>query len=174
MIAQHNATRRDPIGDRQGGERASTNAGTLLARFLRPPVQRPHGPITDEVFPMQSIRFKSGRLVLGALLAGTLAACASVPRPTTELSAARTSIDSRAGRRRRCRDAGPCPRPLDAAENAAANDDNTRARRLAEQANVDAQLAEARAEAERSEQAALELETSLETLRRELDRGNSQ
>lgn len=122
---------------------------------------------------MQSIRYRSGRLVLGALLAGLLAACSSVPRPTTEISAARTSIDSatQAG----AADTAALARARDslaAAELAAAKDDNLNARRLAELAKADAQLAETRAEAERSEQAALELETSLDSLRREMSRGS--
>jgi hypothetical protein len=48
----------------------------------------------------------------------------------------------------------------------------TRARRLAEEALVDAQLAEAKADSEEARRAANDLRQSLETLRREAQRSS--
>jgi hypothetical protein len=87
-------------------------------------------------------------------IALALAACASVPPPVTELAAARAALGQ----------AGPlasqyapaelsaAQRKLERAEQAMARDDRVQARRLAEEAEVDARFAWAVAENERSRQ----------------------
>jgi predicted S18 family serine protease len=60
---------------------------------------------------------------------------------------------------------------LDRAKRAMSDKEYDEARRLADQALVNAQLAEAKAGAEKSRQAAAELQKSIQTLRAELERG---
>jgi hypothetical protein len=60
---------------------------------------------------------------------------------------------------------------LDRAEQALSAEEYTKARRLAEQAMVDALLADARAESETTRSGARELERSIEALRVEAERG---
>jgi hypothetical protein len=59
---------------------------------------------------------------------------------------------------------------LDQAKRAMEKEDYTKARRLAEQALVDAQVAEAKSASEQARQRARETRQALEALRRELDR----
>ena len=61
---------------------------------------------------------------------------------------------------------------LDQAKRAIENEDYTRARRLAEQALVDAQVAESKADSENARQRVRQTRQALETLRRELSRGS--
>jgi len=89
---------------------------------------------------------------LSALSLLAIAACAGTPPPATELAAARAAIEQ----------AGPlaahyapaelaaAQSKLERAEQALARDERTQARRLAEEAQVDARLASAMAENERS------------------------
>lgn len=56
------------------------------------------------------------------------------------------------------------------AQAAMQSNDNQRARRLAEEAEADARLASASAERQRSEQAVVELNRTLQTLKEELER----
>ena len=87
-------------------------------------------------------------IMIGAGLVIGVAACASDPAPEAELA----------------RD------KLDRARDAMEDGENLEARRLAEQALVDAQLAEAQARSEVARQNAAELRASIETLRDELAR----
>ena len=87
-----------------------------------------------------------------ALTLLSVAACASAPRPDAELAAARAALLQA---RPLAQEYAPAElaaahAKLSAAEQAAARDERTRARRLAEQAEVDAKLAQAIAENERS------------------------
>ncbi len=119
---------------------------------------------------------KPTRLMSVALLAGllSLSACGSNPPvPTAEVSAARASIESaeRSGAGesqpaliKRARDA------MTRAEQAIDAEENLRARGLAETAALDAQLAEAKTDADKSEQAANELESGLKSLQQEMKR----
>jgi hypothetical protein len=61
---------------------------------------------------------------------------------------------------------------LDEAKRSMEKEEYTRARRLAEEALVDAQLAEAKADSEEARRAANDLRQSLETLRREAQRSS--
>lgn len=102
-----------------------------------------------------------------------LAACASSPIPNEKIAVARASVQ------RAEQSGAPELAPvelstardkLQRAEKAAADHDAEPATMLAEQANVDAELAEATAQEHRSHKAEMELEASLEALRQEANR----
>jgi lipoprotein-anchoring transpeptidase ErfK/SrfK len=104
-----------------------------------------------------------------AAIAG-LAACASSPIPNEKIAVAQASVA------RAEQSGAPEYAPvelatardkLQRAEKAAADKDAQPATMLAEQANVDAQLAEATAQEHRSHKAATELDSSLQALRQE-------
>jgi hypothetical protein len=102
-----------------------------------------------------------------------LAACATSPIPNEKIAVAKASVQ-------RAEQAGaPELAPvelatardkLQGAEKAAADHDAKPATQLAEQADVDAQLAEATAQENRSHKAAMELDASLQALRQEAAR----
>lgn len=104
-----------------------------------------------------------------------LAACASAPVPTAELSAARTAIQS-------AESAGAATTgsvelnaardKLQRAQTASARGENVVARRLAEEGIADAQLAQAKASSARSREGLAQAEQSLRALRDEVIRSN--
>jgi hypothetical protein len=90
-----------------------------------------------------------------AIVLGTLAACSSAPPPEAEMSAAQTAVTAA----EQADAAQYAPSDLDRARDkllraqaAIQEEENEQARRLAEQALVDARLAEARARAETAQQ----------------------
>jgi hypothetical protein len=105
-----------------------------------------------------------------AAVVTALAACASGPVPLEQLAVAKESVQ-------RAEQAGATELApvelstardkLQRAEQAAQNHQGQVATRLADQANVDAQLAEATAREHKSHQADIELEASLQALRQE-------
>src|SRR5689334_20152786 len=106
---------------------------------------------------MSIIRFSRGLgLAVSMAAAGLLAACAHKPVPVEQLGASRASIQ--AAQSEGAGAAGPemamARDKLAQAEAAARAKDEVKARRLAEQAAVDAQVARSRTEAERSRKAA--------------------
>ncbi len=113
------------------------------------------------------------RLVAPLLCAGALAACASTPAPTAALAAGAASYEA-------ARSAGApefaaaelnnARTKLERARALAQSGNNREAIRLAEQAEVDAQLARAMAGSERSRRAVAEVDAGLRTLREELNR----
>ena len=102
-----------------------------------------------------------------------LSACASVPPPTQQLAASRAAIESAevagAGKDAPA-DLGQARDKLTAAELAANSGENERARRLADEALVDAQLAQARAATARSRENLEQNEATLRALREEASR----
>jgi hypothetical protein len=113
------------------------------------------------------------RIIRGGAFAvafAALAACASGPVPLEQLAVAKESVQ-------RAEQAGATELApvelstardkLQRAEQAAQNHQGQVATRLADQANVDAQLAEATAREKKSHQAEMELEASLQALRQE-------
>jgi hypothetical protein len=109
----------------------------------------------------------------GALAIALMSACATVPPPTQELAAARAAIDSAdvAGAARtssleltQARD------KLSAAELAARDGNAVKARRLAQEAQVDAQVAQAKASSARSREGLAQAQASLQALREEAAR----
>lgn len=105
-----------------------------------------------------------------ATLVAALAGCASTPVPNEKLAVARASVQ-------RAEQAGApelapvelstAREKLGRAEKAAANHDEEPATMLAEQADVDAQLAEATSNQQRSHKAAMEFDASMQALRQE-------
>jgi Domain of unknown function (DUF4398) len=114
------------------------------------------------------------RTVLPALLAaGALAACASAPQPAPFIAAGTASIE--AARASGAAELAPVPldnarAKLQQAQALAQAGNHEDAVRLAQQADVDAQLARARAGAERSRRSAAEIEAGLQVLQDELAR----
>jgi hypothetical protein len=114
------------------------------------------------------------RLQIAAALAAitALSACAGTPPPQAEVAAARGMIEQAAPTAARyapeeLRDAQA---KLGAAEAAMAREENEKARRLAEQAAVDARLALAAANNERMAAAVAEVNEGVRTLREQLQR----
>jgi type V secretory pathway adhesin AidA len=105
-----------------------------------------------------------------AAVVTALAACASGPVPLEQLAVAKESVQ-------RAEQAGATELApvelstardkLQRAEQAAQNHEGQVATRLADQANVDAQVAEATAREHKSQKAEMELEASLQALRQE-------
>lgn len=82
-----------------------------------------------------------------------LAACATEPAPTSELAAARAAVEQAAPVSQYApRELAAAQTKLRFAQDALARGDNVRARRLAEQAEVDARFVWALSENERSRQ----------------------
>jgi Domain of unknown function (DUF4398) len=115
----------------------------------------------------------TSRIILSgacAALIAAMTACASGPVPLEQLAVAKESVQ-------RAEQAGATELApvelstardkLQRAQQAAANHDGQVATRLADQANVDAQLAEATAREHKSHQAEMELQASLQALRQE-------
>jgi Domain of unknown function (DUF4398) len=104
------------------------------------------------------------------------ASCASVPPPTTEMALGKDAIAD-------AQHAGATehsPVELHLAESklasaraAMAHDQNERARRLAEEAEVDAKLTEAKARTAKAKAAVAELHEGIRTLRNELDHASN-
>jgi len=117
---------------------------------------------------------RAGRAVLPALLAaGVLAACASAPQPAPFIAAGTASIE--AARASGAAELAPVPlddarAKLQQAQAQAQAGNKEDAVRLAQQADVDAQLARAQAGAERSRRSAAEIQAGLQVLQDELAR----
>jgi hypothetical protein len=114
------------------------------------------------------LKFKSAAVAAALLLVA--AGCATTPIPNEKIAVAKDSVQ------RAERSGAPELAPvemaeardkLNRAEKAAADRDLQPATELAEQANVDAQLAEATARQKTSHKAAMELDASLQALRQE-------
>ena len=112
-------------------------------------------------------------VVLGAAIALIAAGCVTTPIPNEKIAVAKSSVQ--AAEQAGAPELAPVEMAaardkLARAEKAAANRDAQPATDLAEQANADAQLAEASAQEKRSQKAAMELDASLQALRREASR----
>jgi Domain of unknown function (DUF4398) len=123
---------------------------------------------------VQFSRLQRGALACAAVTLG-LAACASTPIPNEKIAVAKDSVQ------RAEQSGAPELAPVEMAaardklaraEKAAANRDVQPATQLAEQANVDAELAEATARQQRSHKAAMEFDASMQTLRSESSRSS--
>lgn len=110
--------------------------------------------------------------ILAGVSLASLAACASTPEPREQMAVSRAAVE---------RVSGPvaAEAPLEVAaardkiaraNRALADKDYTRARQLAEEAEADAALAEARARSKRSDTALEELRASIRALRAEMAR----
>ncbi len=122
----------------------------------------------------------SGTRAIIALLAGIgLAGCESTPPPSADLRAAEIAVGEAAEARAAEYAAGPfvlAQDKLDRAREAFEQEDYDTARRLAQQAEVDAQFAEASARSDIANARVAELRESIRILREEIERqrpGNS-
>jgi hypothetical protein len=112
-------------------------------------------------------------LLLSAAALTAVGGCASAPMPSDQLAVAAASVQ-RANTSSTAENAGTelqiAVAKLASARQAVADKDPERARRLAEQADLDAQVAEMHAQAARSRKAALESQDAARALREELGR----
>ena len=117
----------------------------------------------------QLSRFSQGAAACAVFAIG-LAACASTPIPNEKIAVAKESVQ------RAEQSGAPELAPVEMAaardklaraEKAAADREAVPANQLAEQANVDARLAEATAQQQRAHKAALEFDASMQALRSE-------
>jgi hypothetical protein len=118
---------------------------------------------------VQFSTLQKGAIVCAAMTLG-LAACASTPIPNEKIAVAKASVQ------RAEQSGAPELAPVEMAaardklaraEKAAADRNAEPATELAEQANVDAELAEATARQQRSHKAAVEFDASMQALRSE-------
>jgi len=118
---------------------------------------------------IQLSKMTRGAITCAAITLG-LAACASTPIPNEKIAVAKASVQ------RAEQSGAPEFAPVEMAaardklgraEKAAADRDAEPATQLAEQANVDARLAEATAQQQRSHKAAMEFDASMQALRSE-------
>lgn len=122
------------------------------------------------------ITISSLRNAFWCVVAFGIVACASAPMPVDKLAVAKTSLE-RAEQAQAAQFAqvelNTARTKLGAAQAAADKRDAEVAARLADQADVDAQLAEATARAKQQEQLANEMDASLRDLRNEALRNSS-
>ncbi|OHX36597.1 hypothetical protein BJL95_09445 [Methylomonas sp. LWB] len=119
--------------------------------------------------PGTAVALASLAMAMATLIAG----CASVPPPTEQLAvskAALNSATSAGGNEYAPIALRSAVLKMDAAERAMTQQEYLQARQLAEQAQVDAQLAAATARAAKAQKAASELGESNRVLREEIDR----
>lgn len=115
------------------------------------------------------------RNALWSLLAFGIVACASTPMPTEKIAVAKSSVD-RAEQAQAAQFAqvqlATARNKLVVAQTAADNRDAELAARMADQSDIDAQLAEATARAKQQEQLVTEMEAALRDLRGEATRNS--
>lgn len=133
------------------------------------PPARPMPPV-----PMPGAMSAAWRFVASAALVLAITACAAAPvPPNRELQAAQTAIDS--AEQARVADyaspeLGQARDKLSAARSAVQQEDMAGARRLAEQSQVDAQLALARTQATKAKMVNEEMLMSTQSLKQEMQR----
>ncbi|BCR04009.1 chromosome segregation ATPase [Desulfuromonas versatilis] len=115
----------------------------------------------------------SALLTIGGL---ALAGCAGTPPPNEQIRVTKAAIvgaESAGAHQFAPLEFRSAEEKIKQAEAAMQKEDYDKARRLAEQAEVDARLAEARSRRVKTEKAAQELNQSIETLQREIERRSS-
>lgn len=108
-----------------------------------------------------------------AVAAVLVAGCASIPAPTEQIAVSKAAVDnatSAGGNEFAPVQLQSALDKLNAAERAMAIEENLKARQLAEQAQVDAQLAAATARSAKAQKAASELREGNRVLHQEIDR----
>lgn len=119
---------------------------------------------------MHSKLVKTG---FAALLVASLAACGSAPKPKAEMALSKAALNSaeQAGAREHAPVSLRKARDKHAAAQAAyAKDSMTTAKRMAQQALVDAEVAQAKANAQKSLVALQELREGIDVMRTEINR----
>lgn len=115
----------------------------------------------------------SAILVLSALCLTTVGGCANNPPPTAQMAVAEAAVQHASTRSTSDNAAAELQTAVDklaAAKQALLSQDNPRAKQLAEQAEVDAQVAELHAQSARSRKAAQESQDAARALREEINR----
>jgi len=110
---------------------------------------------------------------VAAVAAVFVAGCASIPAPTEQIAVSKAAVDSATsagGNEFAPVQLQSALEKLNAAERAMAEEENLKARQLAEQAEVDARLAAATARAAKAQKAASELREGNRVLHQEIDR----
>ncbi len=125
---------------------------------------------------MHTAKVVNHSMLVSVCLAGTLAACSSTPPPTAQLAIGQTSVET-------AQSAGAAQlapveyemalNKLSRAKMEVKDGHMASAKRLAEQADVDAQVARSKANAERSQKAADEIMAGLKTMRQTAQPGDS-
>jgi hypothetical protein len=113
------------------------------------------------------------RVITAAVVGAGLAGCASMPPPTEQMAVSRAAIDqaqSAGAVQYASAEYDSARRKLDLATLAIRDQDYVKARRLAEQAEIDANLAQAKAGAAQSEKSVAEIREAIRVLREELNR----
>ncbi|MFN4117977.1 DUF4398 domain-containing protein [Acidovorax sp.] len=114
------------------------------------------------------------RTTAALALLGTLAACSSTPAPTEQMAVTRTTVDRVAAAPAVATNAPvelqKAREKLMQAERAMATEDYTAARRLAAEAEVDARVAETRADAARNATNLAQVQDSIRALQEEIQR----
>lgn len=123
---------------------------------------------------MKSSRFESNLMIPLTIMMMAASGCSSAQAPTATMSQAQLAISE--AEQNRASQYAPLElsnarAKLHEAEQAMRNEDYRKARRLSEQALVDARLAEATAESEIARRDAAELQQAIKTLRAETERG---
>lgn len=134
-------------------------------------------PASDEEVLMQLISPMKRVVTFGALSAAAMlaAGCAttSTPPPTAQLAVAQSAVADAASADAAtyaAADLRNAQRKLDRAHDDLAQGDNVAARRLAEEAEVDARLAATRARSDKAARAAAEVQASIRALQDEIAR----
>lgn len=113
------------------------------------------------------------RTISGIFAAVVIAGCASVPPPTEQIAVSKQAVSnaiSAGGNEFASGDMRAAQDKLDRAIQAMTAEDYKNARLLAEQAQVDAQLAAAKARSAKAQKAAATVQKGSEVLRQEIDR----
>jgi predicted S18 family serine protease len=119
---------------------------------------------------------KSTHLFLVAALVSSLAACSSTPKPKAEIALTNSAL--RNAEISGAREYAPIElrtarEKKELADKAVADEEYGRAKRLSAQARVDAELAQAKAEAEKSRLALKEVQDSILLMRQEVSRAGA-
>ena len=118
--------------------------------------------------------FQNTRLLFAAACAIALSACASIPEPVGDMASAKTVIkgaEMEKANRFAAVELDRAKTKMKRAEQAIDQKNYVEAKRLAQQALVDARLARAKSDAARSANALKELEDSMRLLREQLNEG---
>ena len=122
--------------------------------------------------PMQ-LKATVRTLSVATVALGMMAGCASSPAPTEQMALSRAAVSTAlnaGGNEYAPVQLQAAMNKLDAAEKAMAKQDYPEARKLAEQAEVDAKLASAMARSAKAQKASAAVQDDIRVLRQEIDR----
>lgn len=117
------------------------------------------------------------KISLLVILVASISACSGTPKPKTEMALSNSALQNAqvAGAKKHAPiELRTAQEKQALADSAYSKDKFTTAKQLSEQAAVDAEYARAKSEAQKSRNAVEEVEDSIQLIRTELDRSNSQ